>query len=425
MNCISMKTRTSVFLPRLYPWLVWLVAASTFFSGYCIRIAPGVMAVDMMYDLHANALMMGMIGAYYYYPYLAMQLPVGLLVDRFSAKFWLIMMAVITALGCIVLARTNQIFVVYLSRISIGFAGAFAFIGAVKLSLDWHPPTRMSLIIGLTQGCGMMGAALGGPFIAQWMGCIGWRQVFVYMSYMFLILALLLIGIVRSKPQLRTTVQPVSLLKQLSVILANKQSWYNALFAGFMFAPTTIFAEWWGVHYLQQIHTLPLSLATWANSCIFVGWALGGPLMGWISDMMKQRRLVMQLAALFGSLDLLVIFLCPSLSYQWLCGLLFFYGISNAGLVVAYTSAAEIAPPGLNGTALALVNMLSVVIGALLQPIVGWLLDTFAVVELSHLIDVGTIYSPIIYQRVMLLLPALLLLAVGITTILKETYVKP
>ena len=118
-----------------YPWLIWGLAASAFFIEYFARVAPGVMIDSLMRDFKVQALALGSLSAFFYYTYVGMQIPVGILVDRFSLRWLLTSMIFICGLGCLIFASTTHLGVAALARLMMGFGAAFAFVSALKVAL--------------------------------------------------------------------------------------------------------------------------------------------------------------------------------------------------------------------------------------------------------------------------------------------------
>ena len=109
---------------------------------------------------------------------------------------------------------------------------------------------------------------------------------------------------------------------------------------------------------------------------LFIGWAIGGPVTGWISDRIKRRKIVLILSAFLSLLFAGIALLVPHLlSLTLLFSLLFLYGLANTGVATAYAVASEINPLRVAGTSVAFANMASVLIGAGFQPLIGWLLE--------------------------------------------------
>jgi len=380
---------------KIYPWVIWAVASSFFFASYFVRTAPSVMALHIMQDLNANALVLGVLAACFYYPYVAMQVPVGILVDKYGAHKLLSIMALMTALGCMLFASAKYVEIAYFSRVLIGFSAAFAFVGAIRLAASWQPSNRLGLIVGLTQGSGMLGAAFAAAPIATAVVHFGWRNTLWLIAFSLLGIAVLIALFARDNKNNVSSSDDsdYSVSKALKIIISNPQSWLNGIFVGFMFIPTGIFTEMWGITYLQQVHHVPLKTAALLNSLSFIGWAVGGPLIGWISDYIGRRRICMLLANIGTAITLSLILFVPNLPMFILGILLLLLGISSSGVGICYTLAAEMNSKKIAGTSLAFANMASVIVAAFLLPVIGMILDVADKIEYVNNVPVYSEYA--------------------------------
>ncbi len=409
------------------PWLMWGLGAALFFSEYFGRVAPSVMVPELMRDFQVTAFALGALSAFFYYPYIAMQVPVGMMVDRYGPHRLLTSTAIVCAGGCLLFAFANNLATAQLGRMLMGFGAAFAFVGALKLATNWFPPERFGLLAGLTQALGMLGAFVGQAPMAWSVAQFGWRHTLVIVAISFLFLALLIGLIVRDKPQGdKKLKQPqiihTSLLHGLKQVLQNPQSWWNAIYAGLVYAPTAAFAELWGVSFLVNAYGIDTRTAALGIGLIFIGWGIGGPLIGWFSDRILRRKPIMYASALIGCLIMGTILYIPNLPIPLLFALLFGYGVSNTGVATAYAVSAEINPRPIAGTSMAFANMASVIIGAIFQPIIGWLLDKHAGVTAQV---VHPVYQADDFRYALVLLPVCMLLGVFFAKLVKETHCRP
>jgi len=409
------------------PWLIWGLGAALFFSEYFGRVAPSVMVPELMHDFNVTAFALGALSAFFYYPYIAMQVPVGMMVDRYGAHRLLTSTALVCAGGCLLFAYANSLVTAQVGRMLMGFGAAFAFVGALKLATNWFPPHRFGLLAGLTQALGMLGACVGQAPMAWSVETFGWRHTLFMVALSFVCLAVLIGLLVRDKPQggievVQTRPRAMPLLAGLKMVLKNPQSWWNAIYAGLVYAPTAAFAELWGVTFLVNAYGIDTRTAAFGIGLIFIGWGVGGPLMGALSDRMLRRKPIMYVSAISGCIIIASILYIPHLPLAVLYSLLFLYGISNTGVATAYAVSAEINPRHIAGTSMAFANMASVIVGAIFQPIIGWLLDKHAGV--TSLV-VKPVYQAADFRFALVLLPVCMLLGIVFAKLVKETHCRP
>lgn len=405
-----------------YAWSIWGLAASAFFIEYFARVAPGVMIDSLMRDFKVHAFALGSLSAFFYYAYVGMQIPVGILVDRFSLRWLLSAMILVCALGCFVFALTTQLAIAAFARFIMGFGAAFSFISALKVASVWFPAQKFGLLAGLTQAIGMFGAAVGQMPMAYLVAHFSWRMTLVLIASVMTLLAVAIVLVVRDPEKSRPSIVEKNLMHApwsgLIEVLKNPQSWWNALFAGLLYAPTTALAELWGVKFFRQAYHLDNEIAAMAVGLIFIGWTVGGPLVGWISDKLKRRKIILLLSAL-GSLFSASLVLMLHLPLTLLFCLLFLYGLANTGVATAYAVASEINPHSLSGTSVAFANMASVLIGAGFQPLIGWLLEK----NWDGTVENGApIYSTADFHSALIVLLGSLFSALLVACCVRETY---
>lgn len=407
-----------------YPWIVWGLAAGFFFFEYFVRVAPGVMVDQLMHDLHVMAFGLGSLSAFFYYAYIAMQIPVGMMADRFKARWLLFTMILLIAASCLLFASAHTIHRAAFARFVMGFSGSFAFVTALRIAVLWFPSNRFGLLAGLTQAVGMLGAAIGQAPMAFSVKEIGWRPTMCVIAGLFIVLAILVNLLVRDPSDKGQSIERERLqsakevLNGLWLILKNPQTWWNGLFVGLLYAPTEAIGELWGVKFISQAHQLSIATAAFATGVIFIGWTFGGPLGGWISDRINRRKPVLFSSAALCLLFMTLIIYVPGLPLWLLCFLLFCYGLSNTGVATSYAVASEINPRTVSGTSMAFANMSSVFIGAGLQPLIGWTLDHNWHGTLQNGLP---FYSLQDFHLAMLPLPICLILAIVAVKFIRET----
>ena len=407
-----------------YPWLIWALGASFFFLEYITRVSLGVMVPDLMQFFHVTALSLGTLSAFFYYAYVGMQVPVGGLVDRFGPHRLLMITTGACALGCFLFATSQVLWVAQLARFIMGFSGAFAFVGTLKLATVWFPAHRFGFLAGLTQAIGMLGAAVGEGPSSFGVSLIGWRNTTLVMAALLFILAVLIGLLVRDHPEDNAQAahrvnSGAELWSGFIRILKNSQTWYNGIYVGLLFAPTAAFAELWGPSFLVHTYGLSEHVAASAISAIFIGWAVGGPITGWISDALRRRKIIMIISSVLSLLLLSSALYIPNLPLFLLFIILFLYGVANTGVATAYAVAGEINPKPVAGLSMSFANMTSVLIGAVFQPIIGWFLD---LQWQGEMVNNTPFYSAHMFRIAMLVLPLCLVFSVLFAFFVRETH---
>ncbi|MDP3561393.1 MAG: MFS transporter [Legionellaceae bacterium] len=416
----------------LSSWLVCGIGALYYAYEYLLRIAPSAMEIPLRHHFGLTATGFGLLSSIYYYAYVPMQLPVGVLMDRFGPRRLLTVACCICVIGTFMFSGTNVFSVALMGRLLIGIGSAFAYVGVLKLATIWLAEDKLAMVAGITAALGTVGAMLGDNLISAAVMNGGWQQTIMWTGVFGIFLVFIIwFGIHDHKRDAESggTISSFKLnLVDLGIILRNKQIWINGMFGCLVYLPTTVFAELWGIPYLQHAHGLSESDAGFANSLLFFGFMIGAPLMGFVSDKLKRRKPPMLLGATGAAIIMMVILYFPDLKLNTLNTLMFTLGLFYSVQAIVFAVGRELSPNEAAGTAIAVTNML-VMIGAMfLQPLVGRLLDWSVVLRSSKegvktlALDINRLYTAADYQFAISIIPIGIVIAAILTFFIKETY---
>ena len=408
-------------------WLICGLGALFYSYEYLLRIAPSAMEPALREHFNLSATGFGHISSIYYYAYVLMQLPVGLLLDRYGPRRLLTLACFICIIGTFLFTGTSLFWVAAMGRFLVGLGSAFAFVGVLKLATIWLPENRLALVSGLTSALGTVGAMVGDNFLEVFVEKLGWvKTLNVTGAFGFVLMIALWAGIQDNKGRHRqhgTVSTFKSGLIDLGIIARNSQMWVNGLYGCLVYLPTSVFAELWGIPYLKHAHGLSAHAAGLANSVLFLGFTIGAPLMGYISDRIERRKLPMLFGASGAVLVMLIILYVPGLTETNIQVLMFILGLLYSAQAIVFAVGRELSPGEAAGTAMAFTNMVVMLGAMLLQPIVGYLLDLSLEHKAGTVTDnVHRIYTTIDYQFALSVVPLGIFIAVLLTFFLKETF---
>lgn len=360
------------------PWLMWGLGAALYGYAFFQRVVPSVMVADLMRDFAIGAALVGNLSAFYFYSYASVQVPVGVLVDRFGPRVVLAAGAALAGAGSFLMGAADALEFAYAGRLLIGAGVGVSFVASLRLAAIWFPPHRFALLSGLTLMAGMAGGIGGQGPLAPVVVAFGWRGTLLTAGAVALLLAALIWLVVRDKPADGSPDHLEhphdSILGGLKAALREPQTWVLSGIGMMQAAPLLAFAGLWAVPYAMTAWGLERPAAAGMASLVLLGWAAGGPIQGWLSDRMGRRRLPIVVAGGVALATILAIVYVPGLPL-WLAQILFVAnGFACALMPVVFASTRE-ANPRAVGPALAIVNMATVSSGALFQPLVGWMLD--------------------------------------------------
>jgi MFS family permease len=355
----------------------WLLVAVYYFYQYALRSAPSVMMPQLAQAFGATALGVASIVGMFYYGYSPFSLVAGSAIDRFGPKKVIPIGAAMVGLGAL-LFGTGNVAAANIGRFLQGAGGVFALVGAVYIATKNFPAAYVASLIGATQMFGMGGGSAGQFFVGPMIrGGLAWNRFWIYAGCVGLaISAALAILLPRDEtPQVdATSGSPwAALFGSLKQVFVNPQSILCGLIAGLLFIPTTIFGMTWGVRFLQEARGREYEYAVSVAATVPLGWMIGCPLLGFISDRIGRRKPVI-FAGELGVLVILtwVLFGVPGFLHGAVIGTLM--GIASGCAMIPYTVIKEVNPPELGGSATGVINFINFTFSAFLGPVFGWLL---------------------------------------------------
>ncbi|MEM9243645.1 MAG: MFS transporter [Pseudomonadota bacterium] len=420
MNTLYYKTNTPHRV-KVYACVVFVLATFFFFYKNALEVSPSVIANQLMSEFHLDGAQLGNLTAFYYYAYFLMQIPAGILVDRFGPRRLTSLAILVCALGGLILAHSHYLVFAQTGRFITGFGAAFAAVSCLKLIATWFKPERFALMAGLMMTVAMLGAVFGeGPLaaaVAKWT----WRPTLSAIAVIGFVYAVLFWLIVRDENKY----MPVSLekekgsvLKGLVHVLKQPQCWLLAVYSGLSFSPVTMFGGLWGINYLSEAYKISKTDAGFHVSLIFIGFAVGCPIAGWLSDVLGKRKKIAFVGTLVALLSVLAALYMPGLSLNVVSVLFFVFGMSISCFLLCFTMIREINPFIYAATAIGFMNAFDAILGAVSDPFVGKLLDLG---WHGKMVNGARIFSVHSYKLALLTIPVYLLLALVVLYFVKET----
>jgi len=328
-----------------------------------------------------GATVTGTLSALYFYPYVLLQIPLGALIQQIGPRTLLTVSLVIAGLGSILFGSAEHIYTAYAGRILVGIGSAVGFLGSLSIASKWFPTHRFAFLSGLVMMFGMSGGIFGQAPLSILVEANGWRNALWYLGLLSFALAVLIFLFVRNEPEgLETKPANKNVWAEtwsgLSQAFKSLEVWKVAIVASTMSGPMLVFGGLWATPYLAQTYTISSTEAASYSSLLFMGWAVSAPFFGWLSDRIQKRKLLLN----FGSAVLCIcvgtICFIDNLPLVVTIVFLVGMGITGAAMTVCFALARENSKPEISGGVIGIVNSLTVASGAILQPAVGFILDT-------------------------------------------------
>ena len=336
--------------------------------------------------------------------YALMQIPAGYLIDNFRAR-WVVSAGVFTlSLGALLqsMSSTTGLFVV--ANFIQGIGGAFSFIATGALIGQWFKIQQFPIWFGLTQTVSCILTGIIHSIFTNMVVGHSWNTIYRYLALGGFGLTILCVVFVRN-PKNDSPVKQ-SLFKPLAIVMKNRQVWLFSFIGLTSFGVLLAYADVWAIK-VQQFHEVTTLDSVEVSGYLFLGIGLGTPFLGWLSNVVKNRKVVLHISICIGTIFMLAAvylphFPTPTLSIAKTAT--FGVGFFLSGSMLIYTCAGEILPNSLRGMAIGLINMF-VFIGS-----------TF-ISSLPYALVTSEVY----YTRLWVI-PVLLIVSVMMLYFVKETY---
>ncbi|PIQ42511.1 MAG: MFS transporter [Gammaproteobacteria bacterium CG11_big_fil_rev_8_21_14_0_20_46_22] len=405
---------------------VWFIAALFFLYEFFLRTFVGSIAHQVIADLHLTIEQFTLIGSAYYFAYAAMQMPVGVLADKFGVKLNMIVATLACAAATFLFAHSTGFASAVLGRVLMGLGSSFAFVCLLVIASNWFPRQYFAFFAGASQFIGTMGPVLAGGPLITWLvdTHTNWRIALSGIALFGLVLSILSLLFVKDKPKgakkrllFLSKTEPI--LFRLKHLFKTPQTWVVALYSATNYVSIAAIAAVWGTDFLQA-KGLPQQSAAYMISIAWIAYAIGCPGFGFLSDLSRRRKPYFILCALLGLMSTLLIIYAPIHAMWQYEALFFMLGLAATGQNLGFAAIAEHNAPDVKASALGLNNGVIVLLGAILPLLIG-----AVITHVSHGGNADHL-SVLDFQYGLAFLPLMYVIALVLSLFFfKETYCRP
>jgi sugar phosphate permease len=378
-------------LPVAPPWLswsIWGIAALFYLTGFFQRVSPAVMTTELMRDFQISAKDLGNLSGFYFYFYVVMQIPVGVLIDSWGARRLLVSGSLAAAGGTFLVGATTSFVLACTGRAVIGVATAVAWLVVLRLATHWFPSGRFAMLTGLGLCFGNLGALVAQVPLRLLIEQFGWRAVVMASASVILAVGLLAWALVRNDPAergFRSFAPPelqaqkheriTSLAVGVRRIFAYRNTWLIFFAQGGLVGPIMTFTGLWGAPFLKARFGLPTTTAAAVCSVMIICWALASPICGHLSDKVGRRKPIYVGGAVVSAIGWLVMYYLNGLTLSAFIAVAAIVSLATGSVIIGFAHGKESVPIKYSGAITGLINSGNMIGPMLLQPGIGWVLD--------------------------------------------------
>ncbi|SHJ49536.1 MFS transporter [Tepidibacter formicigenes] len=412
-----------------YRWIVWGILAFAYIIVFFHRLAPGVVKEDLVNEFSISGTTFANLGSMYFYAYMIMQIPAGILADSLGARKTVSIGVIASGIGSIIFGLAPSIFWAFIGRLLVGIGVSVVFIPILKIQSQWFKESEFGTMSGITSFAGNLGGIIAQTPLALLVAGITWRYSFVVMGGFSIIIGILCYLLVRNNPtemnlpsiaqiegkqEFENNNKKVNLKEGFIKVISNPRTWPGfMIFAGFFGAFVSLTGAW-GASYIVDVYKISkVSAANYMISPV-LGLAIGSIAIGKISDKIKKRKLPM---IVFGSIYVItwgIIAFAGKIPSPILMFLLFTLGFTCSAFVLGWACSKEINPPEIAGISTSVVNIGGFFGAAIVPPLLGKVFDKFG----------GTLSSIELYHKAFLYCFISAIIGFVFTFFIKETNCK-
>ncbi len=413
-------------------YLIFGILGAAYILVFFHRLAPAIVAVDMMNDLKTGGALMGILASAYFYPYGLMQIPAGLLADSWGPRRSIAFFFIFAAVGSIALSAAQSVGMAIAARILVGLGVAMVFVPTLKILTNWFEPEKYVRMSGLFMSMGGIGAYTASTPLAMMSDEITWRGAMIVIGILTFIVSALVWLLVRDTPEqygyspldrcmtaINCEEKQIGLLDGIFIVIKDLRFWPTAMCGFFSSMVLLSFSGLWGGPFLMHVYGMSRARAGGVLSMMALGLIIGAPFMSWLSNrVFHSRKKVLALShfsamCVFAPMTFFTGGFSETQLYLWcFC---FNFCLSSL-VVVGYSAIKDFFPIQISGTATGVLNIFPFAGAALGQPLIGWYLDSVG--------TIGGKYPVEAYSTAFKACLISLFLAFSAAMMVKETFVQ-
>ncbi len=378
---------------KRYRWAVFAVLAVGYFFVYFHRMSVSVVGSDIVEEVGGT---IGILSSVYFWTYTAMQIPCGLLTDRFGPRVVSTAFLVVASIGSLMTSFGGSFWMMVLGKIMIAAGMAVVYVPLMKLVSVWFPKRDYAVLSGVVIAVGNVGAiAASGP-LSLLAEAVGWREVFLILGVITLLLAASCALVIRDHPRQKglPSVEesegiPVSsddsagrvpVLKGLRIVVSGgRRFWPCALAYFLIYGSIMVFQGTWAIKYFNSVYGFALS-AAWMITALGIGKILSTVAIGALTTrgvITSKRSAMIYGTAAFAAVWAVIFLFAGRIDNYWFWfSVSFLFGFFGGFMTLTFAAIKEWYPIAIAGTAVSAANIFLFLGASVGTTVSGWMIGT-------------------------------------------------
>lgn len=386
--------------------LIWATVALFYFYENILTTCLGVMTNEVMHHFNISHVEVGILASAFFTAYGIMQIPVGWFIQKYSVRNSITTAVILCVIGTWLFATSQCFYVAVLSRALMGIGASFAPLCAFEVAALYFHPRRFAMLTGLLLTFGSLGGISGQVPFKMLLEKFGFNDAIITLSVLGVVLALGLYIIVPNDKRSYSEDKKLSLKDTLT----QTNVWLIMIYAALMYGPYLVLQSIWGKPFIEEALKISPHQAAGLLQIMMLGFLIGSPVLGYISDKYDQRKYFLAFSSLSTMIIMIALLQKTFMQLNIYALLLFLIGLCSSGFLISFTILKQSVPSHLRSISLGVMNSINTLGGITLPPLIGsWIQKN---------INSNNLYP---YTDSLIILPILVFAALVCSLLINET----
>lgn len=280
-------------------WSVWGIITFSFILVLFLRMSTAVVSDNLAKELGFNSIQISNIASFCLYSYALMQIPAGILIDKYGARKISSIGIITASIGSILFGLIQNIELAYISRIVVGAGTSVILLCILKIQGRWFDKSEFASATAKFSFVGNVGGVLATFPLVFLSEFIGWRNSFLLIGIIGILIGCCMYIIVRDTPReygfnvnvdIYEESEKISIIEGIKSVIVNKSTWYNSIIMFSFVGLTSAFTSLWGVRYIMDVYGVSKSFSAFIVSFFTYGFIFGSIIMDFVFAKIKCSK---------------------------------------------------------------------------------------------------------------------------------------